>query len=37
MAKSEGGGIQSDYDSDITIFDGRIYFENNQALNGGGI
>jgi hypothetical protein len=37
MATFEGGGIQSASDSDITIFDGSIRFENNTAMNGGGM
>jgi predicted outer membrane repeat protein len=37
MASFEGGGIKSFGDSDIIIFDGSIHFENNQAMDGGGM
>jgi hypothetical protein len=37
MAILYGGGILSAYESSITIFDGSIHFENNTAMNGGGM
>jgi hypothetical protein len=37
IAISWGGGIQSTHESDITISDGSIYFENNTAEYGGGM
>ena len=37
IAFSEGGGMKSDDGSDIIIFDGSIHFENNTAVNGGGM
>ena len=37
MAVLDGGGIKSNDNSDITILDGSIRFENNQAMNGGGM
>jgi predicted outer membrane repeat protein len=37
MAILYGGGIKSNGNSDITILDGSIRFENNQAMNGGGM
>ena len=37
MATVQGGGIESNDDSDTIIIDGSIYFENNTAIYGGGM
>jgi predicted outer membrane repeat protein len=37
VATTAGGGIEGDDDSDIIVVDGNISFENNTAMNGGGM